>query len=315
MRTADFGGSLGSGLRDCAGSAGGWRRGCGTARCRWPPVLLRRQAAVVIACCDGTTRAGVRDKAILLLLARLALRAGDIVALRLEDIDWRNALVRVCGKSQRQVGLPLPQDAGDAVLAYIEQARPRVAEDRVFLTARAPYRPFASSNSVTSIVIYALKRAGLEDVRPQGAYLFRHSAATHLLRSGASLEIISALLRHRSMDTSLIYAKTDRPMLLEVAMSMPWTPPLPSGMPRTGSAARFRSPRAWSRSCRLVSNSVIMSSPMPAAVRSFVPRTASRQACSPQNGTSQRSARPLVCANPRQEAAVERLVAQPGALV
>ena len=191
----------------------------------WQLVSLPRYASAdavehVIACCDATTHAGLRDKAILLLLARLALRAGDIVALRLEDIDWRNALVRVCGKSRREAGLPLPQDAGDAVLAYIEEARPRVAEDRVFLRARAPHRPFASSNSITSIVISALKRAGLEDVRPQGAYLFRHSAATHLLRSGASLEIISALLRHQSMDTSVIYAKTDRPMLLEVAQ--PW---------------------------------------------------------------------------------------------
>ncbi len=174
----------------------------------------------VIACCDVTKPAGLRDRAILLLLARLALRAGDIVALRLEDIDWRNALVRVCGKSKRQECLPLPQDAGDAVLAYIERARPRVVDDRVFLRVRAPHRCFASSNSITSIVIYALKRAGLEDARPQGAYLFRHSAATGLLRSGQSLEVISAVLRHRSMDTTAIYAKTDKPMLLEVAQ--PW---------------------------------------------------------------------------------------------
>ncbi len=174
----------------------------------------------VIACCAVTTPAGLRDKAILLLLARLALRAGDVVALGLEDIDWRNALVRVCGKSKRQEALPLPQDAGDAILAYIETARPRVADDKVFLRALAPHRPLASSGSVTGIVIRALKRAGLEEARPQGAHLFRHSAATNMVRSGQSLEAIAALLRHQSMETTTIYAKTNKPMLLEVAQ--PW---------------------------------------------------------------------------------------------
>lgn len=174
----------------------------------------------VITCCDVTKPAGLRDRAILLLLARLALRAGDIVAMRLEDIDWRNALVRVCGKSKRQESLPLPQDAGDAILDYVENARPQSAESHVFLRTRAPYRRLAESGSVTNVVKYALKRAGLEEVRPQGACLFRHSAATNMLRSGKSLEAISTVLRHKSMDTTTIYAKTDKPMLLEVAQ--PW---------------------------------------------------------------------------------------------
>lgn len=191
----------------------------------WELASLPRYASAeaierVIASCDITTRAGMRDRAILLLLARLALRAGDVVALRLEDIDWRQALIRVCGKSRHEARLPLPQDVGNAILAYIEHARPPVPHNRVFLRARAPCRPFASSSAVTSIVAHALKRAGMDDVRPQGAYLFRHSAATGLLRSGESLEVIGALLRHRSIDTTIIYAKTDRPMLLEVAQ--PW---------------------------------------------------------------------------------------------
>ena len=84
----------------------------------------------------------------------------------------------------------------------------------------APHRPLGSSIAITAIVAHALKRAGLEDVRPQGAYLFKHSAATNMLRSGQSLETISALLRHRSMNTTAIYAKTDTPMLLEIAQ--PW---------------------------------------------------------------------------------------------
>ena len=174
----------------------------------------------VIASCDVTTSVGLRDRAILLLLARLALRAGDVVHLRLDALDWEGARVRVCGKSRRETRLPLPQDAGDAVLDYIEHARPRIGEDRVFLTVRAPFRPFTSSNAITDIVIQALKRAGMDGVKPKGAYLFRHSAATNLLRAGASLDVIGALLRHRSPDTTVIYAKTDRPMLLEVAQ--PW---------------------------------------------------------------------------------------------
>lgn len=185
-----------------------------------PRYINPEQVEHVISCCDVSTPKGCRDKAILLLLARLALRAGDIVALRLEDIDWRGALVRVRGKSKREECLPLPQDAGDGILDYVEKARPRVAERQVFLRTMAPYRPLASGHAITSVVVRALKRAGLEEVRPQGAYLFRHSAATNLLRSGQSLETISALLRHKSMDTTTIYAKTDAPMLLGIAQ--PW---------------------------------------------------------------------------------------------
>ena len=192
----------------------GWRL------CELPRYIPADDIERVIGSCDITTPVGRRDRAILLLLARLALRAGDVVHLRLSDLDWENARVRVCGKSRREVALPLPQDVGDAVLDYVEHARPRIGEDRVFLTVRAPYRPFTSSNAITDIVIQALKRAGMNDVKPKGAYLFRHSAATNLLRAGASLDVIGALLRHRSPDTTVIYAKTDRPMLLEVAQ--PW---------------------------------------------------------------------------------------------
>ena len=195
-------------------TAPGWRL------CELPRYVPAVDIERVIASCNVTTPVGLRDRAILLLLARLALRAGDVVHLRLSDLDWENARVRVCGKSRREAGLPLPQDAGDAVLDYIEHARPRIGDDRLFLTVRAPYRPFTSSNAITDIVIQALKRAGMDDVKPKGAYLFRHSAATNLLRAGASLDVIGALLRHRSPDTTVIYAKTDRPMLLEVAQ--PW---------------------------------------------------------------------------------------------
>ena len=102
-----------------------------------------------VATCDVTTPLGLRNRAILLLLARLALRAGDIASLRLADIDWGNTLVRVCGKSKRPARRPLPQDVGNALLDNIERARPPVDADRVFLRVPAPHRPFASSKAIS----------------------------------------------------------------------------------------------------------------------------------------------------------------------
>ena len=174
----------------------------------------------VIASCNLKTCPGLRDRAILLLLARLALRAGDVLALRLNDIDWANAQLRVCGKTRRATWLPLPQDVGDSLLEYLENARPRVNEDTVFLGANAPHRPFTHSGAITSIVGRALRRAEMHEVTYRGANLLRHSAATGLLRSGASLNVVGALLRHRSTNTSQIYAKVDVGMLQQVAQ--PW---------------------------------------------------------------------------------------------
>ena len=174
----------------------------------------------VIASCDVCTAVGIRDKAILLLLARLALRAGDISALQLSDIDWRNGRMHVCGKSKRSTWLPLPQDAGDALLEYITTSRPNIPTDTVFLRVRAPNGPLGSSHTISDIVSSAMKRAGVESPSTAGAYLFRHSVATDLLRSGASLAFIGALLRHQSPDTTTIYAKADVRMLHEVAQ--PW---------------------------------------------------------------------------------------------
>ncbi len=174
----------------------------------------------IASCSNGPM--GVRDRAILLLLARLALRAGDIAGLRLEDIDWDRAEIRVAGKSRRQSALPLPQDVGDALHAYIATARPRVDEEKVFLCVNAPWRPFPGSHNVSYVARSALNRAGVATPanRGRGAHLFRHSRATELLRSGATLEVIQSLLRHASLKTTVIYAKTDAPMLQEVAQ--PW---------------------------------------------------------------------------------------------
>jgi site-specific recombinase XerD len=190
-----------------------------------PRYLAADDIERVIASCDDDPRCGLRNRAVLLLLARLGLRAGDIVNLRLEDIDWNEGTLRVLGKGRREVRLPLPQDAGDALLTYLEQARPLVAIDRVFLCLPAPYRAFPSSVVVSDIVRSALARAGIANPPSRGANLLRHSAATSMLRAGATLDAVSTVLRHRSLDTTAHYAKVDMAMLRPIAQ--PW----PGGAP------------------------------------------------------------------------------------
>jgi integrase/recombinase XerD len=174
----------------------------------------------LIATCDLARCVGIRDRAILLLLARLGLRAGDIVSLRLADIDWQQATLSVRGKGRRETKLPLPQDAGDAVLAYLNQARPRVDCDQIFFISNAPLRPLTRSSAVSCIVRRAIRKAGI--VAPtKGANLLRHSAATAMLRGGATLDMVGAVLRHRSPDMTAHYAKIDVAMLQQIAQ--PWS--------------------------------------------------------------------------------------------
>lgn len=185
-----------------------------------PRYLGAAEVERVIASCDQLTRGRLRDRAILLLLARLGLRAGDVAGLRLSDLNWTSGMLRLSGKARRQVRLPLPQDVGDALLAYIAQERPRVHQDAVFLMMVAPYRSFSRSSRVSVIVALALKRAGISDPPSTGASLLRHSAATMMLRSGATLEAVGTVLRHRSLDMTAHYAKVDVPMLEQIAQ--PW---------------------------------------------------------------------------------------------
>ena len=176
----------------------------------------------MIATCDVTTPIGLRDRAALLLLARLALRAGDVSGLALDDIDWDRAVIRVGGKSRREAELPLPQDVGDALRDYILKARSHSDERKVFLRCRAPCRPLASKSIGSSIVAPAIRRAGIQGVGPASSHLFRHSAATNLLRSGTPLEAVGTLLRHSSPDVSAIYARVDVRMLRELAQPWPY---------------------------------------------------------------------------------------------
>jgi len=179
----------------------------------------------MIASCDPDKPKEVRDRAILLLLVRLGLRAGDIVAMRLGDLNWEEGTVQVLGKGRRKVCLPLAQDIGEALIDYLDKVRSTANTDRVFLCTNAPIRPLGSSSSVSDIVRFALKRAGIDNAPSKGAHLLRHSAATSMLRSGASLDVISSVLRHQSSDTTAYYAKVDVEMLSKIAQ--PWPEDVP----------------------------------------------------------------------------------------
>jgi len=185
-----------------------------------PRCLSAAELDHIIAACEGSAPTRLRDRAIVLLLARLGLRAGDVAQLRFADIDWRNGTFRVMGKGRYQVRLPLPQDVGDALLRYLE-CRPRVNHtDRIFLRAIAPFKPFVSGDGVSSVVTRALQRAGIE-APARGAHLLRHTAATEMLRHGVPLDQIGLVLRHRSIDMTAYYAKVDVALLRQIAQ--PWS--------------------------------------------------------------------------------------------
>jgi site-specific recombinase XerD len=183
-----------------------------------PRYLSREIVDQIVASCDLATARGRRDRAVLLLLARLGLRAGDVAALRLGDIDWSAATVIVFGKARREVRLPLPQDVGDAILAWLSGGRSDRNDKHVFFGLRAPIGPLNRA-SVARIVASAARRADATMARV-GPHVLRHSAATAWLREGMSLPAIGALLRHRSPETTAIYAKVDTDLLSTVAR--PW---------------------------------------------------------------------------------------------
>jgi site-specific recombinase XerD len=185
-----------------------------------PKYITPYELEKVIASCDIHTKQGLRDRAIILLLSRLGLRAGDISEMRINDINWMEGTLMVFGKSKREDLLPLPQEVGDALLCYIESARPQIPIDKVFLCLNAPYRPFLNSSSISSVVSSALSRADVKNPPSRGAHLLRHTAATNMLRKGASLETVSTVLRHRSLDMTAYYAKIDIPRLRTIAQ--PW---------------------------------------------------------------------------------------------
>jgi site-specific recombinase XerD len=190
-----------------------------------PRYLPENDVERLIASCDPATPVGRRDRAILLLLARLGFRAGDIVQLQLDDIDWEGSWILVSGKGRRQTRLPLTQEVGRALVSYLRSARPPTNERAVFVRCRAPFRAFRSHCAVSVIVACALRRAGVARPSRGAAHLLRHSVATSMLRHGASLRDVAALLRHQSITTTQIYAKVDVTALQAIAQPWPEAQP------------------------------------------------------------------------------------------
>jgi site-specific recombinase XerD len=183
-----------------------------------PKGLEPDQVQRLLGSCDSSTRNGRRDIAILTMLVRLGMRAGEVAGLQLDDIDWHAGEIVVRGKGKCAERLPLPTDVGGAVAAYLCHSRPASARGRtVFVRIKAPHRAL-SSQGVAQVVVTAARRAGLGHIH---AHRLRHTAATQMLRAGASLPEIGQLLRHRRALTTAIYAKVDREALRTIARSWP----------------------------------------------------------------------------------------------
>jgi site-specific recombinase XerD len=184
-----------------------------------PRYLKLEEVDRVVNACDPSTAVGSRDRAVILLLARLGLRAGEVTALELDDIDWQSGVLTVRGKGHYHDRLPIPPDVGEAIATYLRQHRPQCTTRRVFVRSKAPHRGFGHPSSVSTVVCRAVKRAGLQP-NLKGAHLLRHSLATGMLRRGASMAEIGEILRHRVPNTTEIYAKVDVSTLRSLAL--PW---------------------------------------------------------------------------------------------
>lgn len=186
-----------------------------------PKAIAPEHAQRAIDSCDLHTAVGLRDRAVLLILARLGLRAREIIALQLDDCDWDRGQLRVRGKGGRVGILPMPVDVGRAIAAYLEHGRPRCEDRHLFLRSTAPIRGLQpGGDGVGSIVRYALKRANVEAPH-RGSHQFRHALAVRLLRGGASLREIGEVLRHRSPQSTSIYARVDLEALRPLALRWP----------------------------------------------------------------------------------------------
>jgi integrase/recombinase XerD len=205
-------GLIGRSLVGAVPSAAGWRLS------GLPRALEPDQVRRLLASCDRGAGTGRRDFAILILLVRLGLRAGEVAGLQLDDVDWRAGELVVVGKGRRAERLPLPVDVGQAIATYLADGRPATAQDRcLFVRVKAPHRGL-TTGGVTQVVVSAAKRADLGQIH---AHRLRHTAATDLLRAGAPLSEIGQVLRHRTALTTAIYAKVDRERLRELARSWP----------------------------------------------------------------------------------------------
>jgi site-specific recombinase XerD len=181
-----------------------------------PAGLKAAEIEMLLAGCDRGMATGLRDYAVLSLLARLGLRGAEAAGLQLDDIDWRAGEIAVTGKGSRTERLPLPVPAGEAVAAWLTGGRPRCGSRAVFVTMRRPYRQL-TPEAVRTVMGRACERAGLER---RGTHRFRHALATGMLRAGASLPEVGQVLRHRSQLSTSLYAKVDQDALRPLAR--PW---------------------------------------------------------------------------------------------
>lgn len=184
-----------------------------------PRAIPEAHVRQLLAGISRRTAMGRRDYAIVLLLARLGLRSSEVAFLELDDIDWTAGRLSVRGKGGQRTALPLPADVGEAIVAYLRHGRPRSTSRRVFLRGKAPLRGFLGQSAIGSLVRHTLKRTGI-DAPTKGAHQFRHALATQMLRHGASLTEIGEVLRHRSPETTKIYANVDLDALRTLAL--PW---------------------------------------------------------------------------------------------
>jgi integrase/recombinase XerD len=214
LRFARYRGDIEKDLAACIPAVANWKQST------LPRALPPDQVEQVLNSVNRKTAMGRRDYAILVILARLGLRAGEIRALTLEDLDWKEGLITVRGKAGRFSQLPLPKDVGAAIADYLRHGRPTTNSRCVFLRAKAPAGGFQGQSGVGSMVRHALERAGIDSPR-KGAHQFRHALACQMLKQGASLSEIGELLRHRSPQTTAIYAKVDLNSLAALAVSWP----------------------------------------------------------------------------------------------
>ncbi|MFH1380441.1 MAG: site-specific integrase [bacterium] len=185
-----------------------------------PETLDVKDVERMLKSCDQQSLMGQRNYAILLILARLGLRAGEVVNMKLDDLQWGTGELIIRGKGNHHDKLPLLQDVGEALAKYIKNTRPSCLTRQVFVCIKAPYHGFTSSGAIYSIVKNALCRAGIHAFRT-GPHVLRHSLATRMLHTEVSLPEISRILRHRSLNTTLMYTKVDLPSLRKLAQRWP----------------------------------------------------------------------------------------------
>jgi site-specific recombinase XerD len=206
-------GLIGIELTACLPKIAHWSLG------RLPAFLRPDQVKRVLRLCGRGSAAGRRDYAMLLLLARLGLRIGEVAALKLDSINWQDGVLTIRGKGGQWSQMPLPQDVGEAIVDYLRRGRPLCTDRHLFVCTKAPWRGFRSASRISTIASRALARAQIVHPRAAG-HIFRHALATEMLRRGSSLAEIGRLLRHRHPDTTRIYAKVDLTALRRLAM--PW---------------------------------------------------------------------------------------------